>query len=127
MVKRGRSTGKPTAEESARIVACKEGECVACLIWMESGQAPVGFIPARGCDYHHLKSGNIRRGHAFGVGLCGWHHRMLVDYGMTHAEMRAEFGPSLMDGSRTFAQVYGGDAALLERQALLLGEGHASA
>ncbi len=116
-MKRGRSTSKPDADEAARIVACKEGGCVACLIWQESGQAPAGFVPACGCDYHHLKSGNIRRGHMFGVGLCGWHHRALPSYGMTPSEMRTEFGPSLMDGSRTFAQVYGGDEALLERQA----------
>ena len=119
-MKRGRSTGAPTAEESARIVACKEGDCVACTLWLESGQAPAGFVPARGCDYHHLKSGNIRRGHAFGVGLCGWHHRMLPNYGWTPGEMRAEYGPSLMDGSRTFAATYGGDEALLERQARIL-------
>lgn len=48
-MKRGRSTTTPTAEESAWLVAVKEGPCLACLIF--TGKK---FF---GCDAHHLLSG----------------------------------------------------------------------
>lgn len=71
-----------------------------------------------GGDYHHVKSGNIRRGHAFGFCLCGWHHRGLIPdfYSGAVADMRAAWGPSLMDGSRLFHSIYGSDDELIELQ-----------
>lgn len=116
------STRKPTAAESAYINACKEGPCVACVAWQRSGKAPFDFRPWVGCDFHHMKSGNVRRGHMYGVGLCGWHHRQLLDWGSDHAEMREFYGPSLMDGSRLFHEIYGSDDALLQLQHELLGK-----
>jgi hypothetical protein len=114
-MKRGLSTGKPTKREAERIVACKEGACVACTKWMGHG---FGFV---GCDYHHLKSGNIRRGHRFGIALCIWHHRGIPSKGMSAAQMRESFGPSLMDGSRIFRDAYGGDDYLLGMQDEMIG------
>lgn len=102
-MKRGRSTGKPTAEEAAWIVAVKEGDCVAC-----------GIVGP--CDAHHLLSGGRRRGHLFTVGLCAWCHRGVPDDGYTAKQMRDTYGPSLMDGSKTFHEYYGSDDELYERQ-----------
>ncbi|MFL9582385.1 Ref family recombination enhancement nuclease [Stenotrophomonas sp. AB1(2024)] len=119
-MKRGLSTGRPTNAEAARIMACKEGPCVACLAWAEGDQAPLGFTPVCGCDYHHLLSGGRRRGHMFGVGVCPWHHRGVPNWGCTVKEMRVHYGPSLMDGSRLFHAAYGSDDELLAGQNLLL-------
>jgi len=120
------STGTPTAAEAARIVACKEGLCVACVIRSEHDDSPQFFMVHPGCDYHHLLSGGRRIGHMAGVGLCGWHHRGLVNWGCTHQEMRAHYGPSLMDGSKTFHAAFGSDADLLARQDKMLGIGEAA-
>lgn len=121
-MKRGRSTGTPTKAEAERIVKVKEGPCLACLIWHRHGNAPNGWSPLYGCDYHHLKSGNLRIGHMAGIGLCPWHHRGMPDFGFTVPQMRQLAGPSLMDGGKVFARTYGTDAELLELQKQLLGE-----
>ena len=106
-MKRGRSTGKPTVEEAARIVAVKSCECVAC-----------GFPPP--CDAHHLLSGGRRRGHMFTIGLCVYCHRGHPWAGRTGRWMRANHGPSLMDGSKLFHATYGDDETLLQKQERLL-------
>lgn len=108
------STGKPTARQEKRIIACKEGVCIACYVWQSNPLAPEAFQPVYGCDYHHLKSGNIRRGHDFGFGGCGWHHRKIPADGMTTKQTRDWFGPSLLDGGKIFAATYGTDDELLE-------------
>ncbi len=77
---------------------------------------------AEGVDYHHMKSGNIRRGHMFGVALCAYHHRGYPLSGVTQKQMREISGPSLMDGGKRFAAAFGTDSELLERQNQLLGE-----
>lgn len=125
-MKRGLSTTTPTAAEAARIVACKEGLCVACVIWGEMPGVPWNFMVHPGCDYHHLLSGGRRRGHMFGVGLCGWHHRGLVGFGCTHEEMRAHYGPSLAEGSKPFHATFGSDDQLIARQDQMLGLGVAA-
>lgn len=116
-MKRGRTTGTPTKAEAERIRACKEGPCIAC----ESlGDHWLQRCDAEGCDYHHLKSGNMRRGHEYGIGLCVWHHRGHPLPGLTSPQMRELFGPSLMDGSRLFHETYGSDDELLAMQNRLL-------
>lgn len=120
-MKRGRSTGKPTRAQAARIEAVKMGPCMACLVLVGRGQ--IDRHKADGpCDYHHLKSGNIRRGHDFGIGLCGWHHRALPDWAHTPPDMREAYGPSLMDGSRRFRETFGSDDELLALQNRWLAE-----
>lgn len=114
-MKRGLSTSKPTLAESARIVAAKEGPCMACLAYANAGMMESEFV-VYGCDYNHAKSGNIRRGHMYGYALCVWHHRRYRGMDVSCAEMREVFGPSLMDGSRLFHEVYGGDDTLIEMQ-----------
>jgi len=69
-----------------------------------------------------MKSGNLRRGHAFGIGLCPYHHRGVPDYGLRSADMRKLAGPSLMDGGKTFAAAYGTDDELLALQKRILGK-----
>lgn len=112
-MKRGKSTGKPTKEEAARIVAAKEGPCMACEIWFFQHAKR---CDGEGCDYNHAKSGNIRRGHLYGYALCPWHHRGVPAEGFSAAGMRVTFGPSLMDGSRRFHLAYGSDDDLIESQ-----------
>ena len=73
-------------------------------------------------DYDHCKSGNKRRGHAFGFASCFWHHRRGVPDGWTHKGMAAHFGPSLMDGSKLFARTYGTDDELIALQNEVLGK-----
>lgn len=107
-MKRGRSTGKPTKEESEWIVAVKEGPCLACFIHDGSIR--------NGCDAHHLLSGGRRIGHLATIGLCEWHHRGMADPDAWLVNVRHNFGPSLMDGSKLFHAAYGSDAELLELQ-----------
>lgn len=118
-MRKGRSTTTPTREEADRIERCKSGACVACAI--RAASVP-DFRGWHGGDYHHLLSGGRRRGHMFGVCLCGWHHRGLLDWGWTHQEMRDYFGPSLAEGSKPFHETFGSDEALLAKQSELLGE-----
>lgn len=119
-MKRGRSTTKPTVAELAYITACKEGPCIPCVAWQRSGRAPFDFTPVIGGDFHHLLSGGRRIGHMAGICACPWHHRGVPDWGCVAAEMRAHYGPSLMDGSRLFRETYGSDDALLKLQHELL-------
>lgn len=106
------STRKPTKRESEYIERCKTGPCVACHMVGEYSSP---------CDFHHMKSGNIRRGHMFGVGLCRWHHMRHPPEGFTHKSAAEFFGPSLMDGSRKFHLTYGSDDDLIALQRELIG------
>lgn len=111
-MKRGRSTTAPTREESAWLVAVKEGPCLACLIF--TGKK---FL---GCDAHHLLSGGRRIGHLATIGLCPWHHRGVAEF-FAPFHLRECIGPSLMDGSKLFRAAYGTDAELLALQNQVLG------
>jgi len=105
----------PNKEESARIELAKTGPCMACLaLQMQDLLEPT--LVVYGCDYNHAKSGNVRRGHAFGYALCKWHHMRYPMEGNTFATMRQIYGPSLLDGSRTFHETYGSDDELIANQ-----------
>lgn len=110
----------PTTAEANRIVASKEGRCMPCLSWAQQGYMQLQDVVV-GVDYDHSKSGNIRRGHDKGFGSCTWHHRKHPVEGMTTAETRAKYGPSLMDGGKTFAAAYGTDDELIALQTMELG------
>jgi hypothetical protein len=111
-----------TPAESARVVAAKQLACCPCLVWARMGRMPLADVATQS-GYDHKKSGNIRRGHRFGFASCDWHHLGLVADGWNHAHMRSHFGPSLMDGSRLFRDVYGTDNELIALQdELLTGE-----
>lgn len=111
----------PTHDEAVRIVEAKSGQCIPCLIWAEAGHMPAEHV-ATCCQYDHAKSGNLRRGHAFGYASCLWHHQGRVPDGWTHAQMREHFGPSKMDGSRLYHATYGSEDELIARQSELLGD-----
>ena len=111
-MKRGHSTGTPTKAEAARMTAIKEGPCVACHQRGVSSWCP---------EVHHLLSGGRRIGHMATVGLCSWHHRSVIAFGCSGAEMRDHFGPSLNEGSKPFHAEFGSDPELLAYQNALLG------
>ena len=117
-MRRGRSTGAPTKEESTRIVAAKEGPCMACLVGVEIGLiAPEHMVV--GCDSNHFKSGNLRRAHKDGCALCLWHHhgsQQLHALGMGRREARERWGPSMFDEGKTFRATFGSDDDLIDRQ-----------
>ena len=101
------STSSPTKAEAARMDAIKAGVCIAC-----DQRGIVSRFP----DVHHLLSGNRRRGHTATIGLCPWHHRGYVSQPGWHARMRADFGPSLAEGSKPFHAAFGSDDELLALQ-----------
>lgn len=102
--------------------AIKElGRCMACESLRAVGLAGCDI---EGVDVHHTKSGNMRRGHMYTVGLCLFHHRRHPFEGTTCKEMVVLFGPSLLDGGKAFAEVFGSDEELLDRQNQLLGDGY---
>jgi hypothetical protein len=97
------------------MLLAKAGPCMACLSLVTQQLLEPGLV-VYGCDYNHAKSGNVRRGHAFGFALCTWHHRRHPLGGNSFATMRKVYGPSLMDGSRVFHETYGTDDELIEQQ-----------
>lgn len=118
-----RSKAKPpTMAEHDRMMACKEGPCMACYVGARDGWITRSFV-VHGCDYNHCKSGNIRRGHAFGYALCIYHHRKhpMGDCSLPLTQML--YGPSLMDGSRKFHEIYGSDDELISLQNEVLNGG----
>lgn len=115
-MKRGRSTGNPTRAEAAWIDAVKRAGCLCCIArgYRHDPDGPL-------VEAHHLLSGGIRRGHLHTVGLCAWHHRgRLIVTGWTHAQHRAQLGPSLAEGSVPFRDAFGDDDALMAAQKRLL-------
>lgn len=112
-----------TKAESARIEAVKDMRlCMACEVRREQGLDTCDY-QFGGVDYQHRKSGNIRMGHMFGYGLDPWHHRHVPLGGMNAKQMREKYGPSIMDGGKTFANAYEDEQSLMQRQNQLLGEG----
>ncbi|MFN7782273.1 MAG: Ref family recombination enhancement nuclease [Lysobacterales bacterium] len=105
------SSERITAAQAERFGQIKAGRCVAC--WKRG-------IVTIGCDAHHLLSGGRRIGHEASVALCVWHHRGHPFDGVTPPQMRFQYGPSLMDGSKAFRAAYGTDAELLELQERML-------
>lgn len=119
----GRSTGKPTKAQSSRFDRLKRGECMACRINHERAQKR---CDKGGCDAHHLLSGGRRRGHAFTIALCPWHHRAIrPDDCPNDAYALHRYGPSYETDRRLFRETYGTDDELLAMQNELLGESNA--
>lgn len=99
----------PNREEGERIAAAKRLGCIACVFDSRSPNA--GGHPT----YHHFVYGK-RRGHAWGVCLCAWHHLGECLPGETTSSMTEKYGPSLAKGSATFHLHYGSDQELMDRQ-----------
>lgn len=85
--------------------------CIAC----EFERVPQ---PSRTTE-HHLncfgRAGQKRRGDAYSIPLCEWHHQGYPPAGMTTTQAGAKFGPSLARQSKAFRARYGSDDQLLER------------
>ena len=117
--KRRRPGNRPLTAAQLEHVYQAKTCCIPCLVWAMAGNMAMAHVASE-CDYNHVKSGNLRRGHDFGYGGCVWHHRGRVGDGWSHSQMRQHFGPSLMDGSRLFHETYGTDDELLELQRQVL-------
>ena len=122
-----------TAAEREHMGRAKEGVCIACLLrvaaglmpgrWAMVGKPDTGALYLGLLEYHHTKSGNIRRGHLYGFALCLWHHRgnqAMPPTGWTHDRLRDRYGVSLADGSTLFTATYGTDDELIEIQSAYL-------
>jgi hypothetical protein len=113
----------PTVAEALRMRLIVEGGCICCWEYAELG------VP---CEVHHLTIGGHhgapRRGHAFTVGLCVWHHRgnaplpqaFGIHVSPTAAYLHELVGPSYARLPGTFRDTFGGDDALLRLQSLRL-------
>ena len=72
-------------------------------------------------EVQHPLSGNKRRGHEYTYPLGRWHHQGIPLQGVSSAEMRVRFGPSLKLESKEFHKRFGSDDALIARTDELLG------
>ena len=113
-MKRGRSTGKPTAAQRARFLRIQEFGCIVC--WRHLGIT-------RAAEIHHLtvggKHGQKRRGHDYTIGLCSWHRRGVNAFG-SQALGAQTYGPSYALEPRQFRERFGRDDVLLAYQNDLL-------
>jgi hypothetical protein len=116
-VRRGRSTGAPTAAQAARFDAIREAGCLVAQI------LGIGWLPA---EIHHMttggKHGQKRLGHDASIGLNCWSHRGVPLDGWTPAMCAEVLGPSYAHQPRLFRAVYGNDVELLARQNAILGD-----
>lgn len=74
-------------------------------------------------DCHHLLSGHVRRGDAFTIPLCPWHHRGLWHNRFAHRKLAESLlGPSLALEADAFRAAFGSDNELLEMANVLIEE-----
>ena len=104
------SSAKPATDaEKKRFELIGEGKCLACRIKKISRPFPA--------EIHHLLDGGVRIGHSATIGLCPWHHRGVpTSTGMSMVSCEQMYGPSLVQGSKRFKEVYGSNDELLELQ-----------
>lgn len=118
-MRRGRSTGKPSVAQQARMDAITDIGCIVAKgLGISFDDIPV---PA---EVHHLtvggKHGQKRRGHDFTIGLNPWSHRGEPFGGMSAARCEELFGPSYARQPRRFRQEIGNDDYLLDLQNTLI-------
>jgi hypothetical protein len=94
---------------NARSLLVRQLECLPCSI--------EGVPQPFHTEAHHLNSfglaGQKRRGDAFQIPCCGWHHRGQLLPGIGIDAMTHKYGPSLATDSRQFRHCYGDDNSLL--------------
>lgn len=105
--------GAPTKAHQRRFQMMQHFGCIASYIEGRSGEPG---------DIHHLLSGGERIGHEATICLAPWFHRGNPPGGMTIAQAKAMFGPSMKHHPREFRARYGTDAELLKLQNELLAE-----
>lgn len=117
----------PTVAEARRLDLIVLGGCICCWAYAELGTP---------CEVHHLTvgehHGQVRRGHAFTLGICAWHHRgqrplpLVLAAGLQRApspELMADLvGPSYAIEPNAFRREFGGDEVLLQVQSRRLAE-----
>jgi len=96
--------------DSTRMQSIKDSGCICCLLVTGKTQAP---------DVHHLTSGSRRKGHQATIGLCGYHHRGLLD-NQSKQFVSGLLGPSYAWGRRGFQEYFGRDELLLKIQNVVL-------
>lgn len=111
-MKRGKSTGKPTKDEQARLDKVHSMACICCEL---AGVA--GLQPSK-TEAHHLVDGGDRAksgGHSATLPLCGWHHRAACGPYERPSQMLCGFGPSLkhQGGKGKFVERWGTERELL--------------
>lgn len=109
-----RSIKAATKAEKKRFERIVEAGCVACSV--------NGLRTNQHAEVHHLLDGGVRRGHAFTVGLCFFHHRGIPIGTRSVAEMTDAYGPSLYHNARAFHERFGSDEELLAIQNQLIEE-----
>lgn len=122
-MRRGRSTGKPTADQQRRFDLLKDPDPqtgVGCLVAQILG---LPFIPAA---VHHFNvgghHGQKRRGHDYTIALNDWSHqgRPLTEYGWSAEDCRRILGPSFAIEPNAFRERFGTDDELLALQNRIL-------
>ena len=101
-----RKAVRATKAERERMDALKLLGCIACRMTGSIAGTP---------EIHHLLSGNKRRGHAFTIPLCPWHHRGEMGGLWNATAHERALGPSLARGSKRFHATFGTDDELLAR------------
>lgn len=115
---------KKTQAQQDRSDKIHAGECLACAQLRDE----LGLVGEdRKCcgpvEEHHTDGRTKPWAHDVTTSLGSYHHRRVPLPGRTGAEMLAEFGPSLLHGSKIFAARFGNSRDLLSRQdAILRGE-----
>ncbi|MFA6125452.1 Ref family recombination enhancement nuclease [Sphingomonas sp.] len=109
-----KSLPPPTVAESRRIELCKQSGCIACR--MEGKGEQCGYP-----EFNHIVDASKRAGHRFGYCLGAWHHRGVIQDSDIGKDCTAKYGPSLINGSKTFHARYGSDQAMQDYQDDILG------
>lgn len=93
-----------------RLFLVRQMPCIACQLW------GVHHQPNK-TEAHHLnldgKAGQKRRGDAFTIPLCRWHHQGIKRGAIDTKAMTALYGPSLKLQSKAFRLAFGRDDDLL--------------
>lgn len=101
-----------TKADLARREAIHAGHCMACI------QRDIDVSGQGVVQWHHTAG---KKRHDLTCGLCMWHHMARPFPGLTHEDMRRDYGPSLAEGSKPFHAEFGSNADLLARQNEYLG------
>lgn len=96
-----------TKADEARRTAIHAGHCMACY------QRGIDLRGQGLVQWHHMAG---KKRHDLTCGLCVWHHQGYPFAFHTHDEMRADYGPSLAEGSKPFHAAFGSNAELLALQ-----------
>ena len=101
-----------TKADEARRTLIHEGPCMACM------QRGINMTGSGYVQWHHTAGKNR---HDLTCGLCMWHHMARPMFGLSHAQLRAQYGPSLAEGSKPFHAEFGSNEHLLQLQNNYLG------